>query len=996
MKTRKQVYCFLLALALLTLQVLPGEIFPEGIFPAGEQAPKAAQVPEPVCRYSFNQTVGAAIPVIRENDTLEGSNAGTIPSENASLTVTYTEGISGKGIALDGSYGLKLFPQITGNQYSVSFWVKPETAGIFTPFLCAGESFLTEGETSLEITEDDSASPIAISTSPGGGYFAGKGQGIVNNTWNHVCMAVNGGKLQFYVNGSLQSEGAVLENILSEKTEWYLGIDCYNTLFTGSFDNIEFYDTCLSREAVSEVYSRGKNSAAQGAVIGISLNKNNMALSGYGAVGALYARISPENVENQEVLWKSSNEETATVENGVVRAWKNGTALITAETKDGNYKAECSVTVKDVVGLTGITLSEKTLVLSGDGSSASLTASAVPSGAYLPQLIWKTSDKNVAVVDENGLVTAVANGSAVITAETEDGSVSASCSVKTEGLTKEVAMESVEFSETSISLTEKKKTRTLKTKITPVNAANQQCTYYSEDEEVAVVDEEGRVTAVGNGTTNICVITSDGRFTDSCQVTVSGFQETKIRSIKLDYESLKISQGGTGYLYAETSPASASEDLYWVSSNPEVADVVPDEFGTSAEIIVYADAVMGSTAMITAYTEHGVSAECFIEVAEYGVKKISIEESNVCLLPGESFGVDAQIKPEEAATAELLWKSSDRKVAKVSSLGIVKVDKEARAGQTAKITSMSLSRKKKDSFTVTVKEKKVPVKKLTAKKKTFTLYPGQTAKFHADYSPGNATEHTILYESQNNKIVKVDSKGTISVPADYSGTAEVKVTAKTRNGKKVTAVVSVKQREVKVKKLSMSRSSLDLYAGKSTTLYVNYKPGNADGNVTWTSSNQNLVKVNGNGKRAAVQIGNVSGKGNAVITAKDANGATASCQVSVLPRISEDTDQGSQEQSTESSSGGKQKKELKTISFNNLPYVSVSRGKSVNLKKMLSVSPGDADYQLTWKNKNHYISVTNSGMVSVSAKAPKKLVDTILVTSDNGKKASIYIRVGKK
>ena len=128
MKTRKQVYCFLLALALLTLQVLPGEIFPEGIFPAEKQAPKAAQVPEPVCRYSFNQTVGAAIPVIRENDTLEGSNAGTIPSENASLTVTYTEGISGTGIALDGSYGLKLFPQITGSQYSVSFWVKPETA----------------------------------------------------------------------------------------------------------------------------------------------------------------------------------------------------------------------------------------------------------------------------------------------------------------------------------------------------------------------------------------------------------------------------------------------------------------------------------------------------------------------------------------------------------------------------------------------------------------------------------------------------------------------------------------------------------------------------------------------------------------------------------------------------------------------------------------------------------------------------------------------------
>lgn len=86
----------------------------------------------------------------------------------------------------------------------------------------------------------------------------------------------------------------------------------------------------------------------------------------------------------------------------------------------------------------------------------------------------------------------------------------------------------------------------------------------------------------------------------------------------------------------ETTPVTATEVLQWSSNNSDVADVVADDFGMSAEIIVYADAVMGSTALITVSSETGASAECFVEVAEYGVKKLSIEKSSVCLLPGKA------------------------------------------------------------------------------------------------------------------------------------------------------------------------------------------------------------------------------------------------------------------------------------------------------------------------------------------------------------------------
>lgn len=57
--------------------------------------------------------------------------------------------------------------------------------------------------------------------------------------------------------------------------------------------------------------------------------------------------------------------------------------------------------------------------------------------------------------------------------------------------------------------------------------------------------------------------------------------------------------------------------------------------------------------------------------------------------------MDTEIKPESAASSELLWRSSNHSVASVNDQGIVKVKEDAKAGATAKITSMTLSRKKK-------------------------------------------------------------------------------------------------------------------------------------------------------------------------------------------------------------------------------------------------------------------------------------------------------------
>ncbi len=1005
MKKKRRFYITIIILVIITMQILPDISISQAENLKTRKFMQVTNLPNPICNYNFNNSIGTALIVTRENDTLEGSNSGTLLSVNSEKNAIYKDGISGKGIYLDGTYGLRIFPEINGSDYSISLWVKPESMQTYSPFICAGEQFLTEQESSIEITKDDTASPVVISSSPSGGYFAGKEQAITDNIWNYICVTVSDNNVKIYVNGKLKSEGTTVENMIFDNTEWYLGIDPYNPLLRGSVDNLAFYNSCLSAEIISQIYTKEKSDSTGSSVNGIALNKNTVVLNSYGDTDFLYANVQPDNAQNQNVKWYSSNKKVATVENGVIYAWKNGSAVITATTEDGNFEAQCNVTVQDIIDLEGITLSETNLFLQEDKSSATLTVITNPPGTYIPKVIWKTSDKNVATVDQLGNVKAVANGKAIITAESDDKNFSASCQVTVEGLSKNISIESVKFTEDSIELTNKNNTHKLVTVISPANAANQQCTYYSEDEDVAIVDDTGKVTAVGNGRTNICVIASEGRFEALCKVKVTGFTDTKATALKLDHNYLEVAQGGTGYLYVEAEPVTCTQDIYWSSSDSKIADVVADEFGTSAEIIVYADAIMGSTVVITASTEDGVSAECFVAVTEYAVQKLSLEKSDVCLLPGESFNADAVVKPERASSTDLIWMSNNEDVATVDDNGTVTVQEDAEAGESARITSMTFTRQKRASCIVKVKAKKILIKKLSAKKKSFTLYPGNKAKFSVDYSPSNATENKIIYQSQNPKIVQIDKHGNISVPSDYKGIAEVKVTAKSKNGKKVTGIVKVKQKEIKIKRLSMSRSTMSVYGGRNTTLYVNYKPTNATkANVSWKSSNPKIVRVIGNGRRASIQTRNNFSKGNATITAKDSNGAMASCMVSVYPKPvapkpsttgtnSTSVSQPSVNQNT-TTEKAPSKVEVTGLSFGRQSYIILKPGSSKSLTSLLSITPSNAEYTLHWSSNSRYVSVTSpQGVASVAAKAAKGVSGTILVKSNNGKSATIKITV---
>lgn len=157
----------------------------------------------------------------------------------------------------------------------------------------------------------------------------------------------------------------------------------------------------------------------------VALDRNSADIA-IGETMELTAKITPALVSNGDITWTSSNPAVASVdENGAVTGLASGTADITA-TVDGITSEKCTVKVSPV-SVASVTL-DKTSAVMVMNATESLTATVLPENATYRAVTWTSSNPNVASVDENGVVTANAQGSAVITAGTREG-VTAECSI---------------------------------------------------------------------------------------------------------------------------------------------------------------------------------------------------------------------------------------------------------------------------------------------------------------------------------------------------------------------------------------------------------------------------------------------------------------------------------------------------------------------------------------------------------------------------------------
>lgn len=148
------------------------------------------------------------------------------------------------------------------------------------------------------------------------------------------------------------------------------------------------------------------------AVTGVTLNLNTISLD-ISQHETLVATVLPEDADNKNVTWSSSNEFVVTVtDSGIISPMGNGTATITVTTEEGEFTDTCEVTV--TTDVTGITLDKNNIKVS-KGNTEELIVTLIPYSASFVPITWNTSNSEIATV-EDGIVTGVNVGKCIISA----------------------------------------------------------------------------------------------------------------------------------------------------------------------------------------------------------------------------------------------------------------------------------------------------------------------------------------------------------------------------------------------------------------------------------------------------------------------------------------------------------------------------------------------------------------------------------------------------
>lgn len=349
---------------------------------------------------------------------------------------------------------------------------------------------------------------------------------------------------------------------------------------------------------------------------------------------------------------------------------------------------------------------------------------------------------------------------------------------------------------------------------------------------------------------------------------------------------------------------------------------------------------------------------CTEKESTVSVSSVSMNTATIEMVEGETFSLVATVLPKDAEYDGVTWASSNASVANVNS-GTVTAIKEGTATITASAGGKS------STCTVKVSTKVVPVTSIALDKTSLSMKVGETETITATVNPDNATDKSVTWGSSDVSVATVaDGR----VTAKKSG--EATITAKSGSciaECKVTITVSTET-------VTLDKTTLSLAVGESVQLTATVKPDDAtDKNVSWTSSDESVVKVD-NGKVTAVNAGK------AIIIAK-CGGKTAECAVTVtVPTGSVTLDKTS---------------------------LSLAVGETAQLTA--TVKPDDAtDKNVAWtssdasvaKVDNGKVTAVNAGKATITAKCGGKTAEcAVIVTVPTGSvtldKTSLSLAVGE-
>ncbi|MGN0468441.1 MAG: Ig-like domain-containing protein [Acutalibacteraceae bacterium] len=681
-------------------------------------------------------------------------------------------------------------------------------------------------------------------------------------------------------------------------------------------------------------------------VAGIKLSASSKTMYMTGSVGQTSSisvqSIIPSDAANKKVKWTTSDSSVVSITSQTstkvnLKAHKNGTATIKCISEDSGAVASCKVTVKTHVSSVSLSTKSATLFTRG---KLQLKATVSPSNASDKTVTWKTSNKTVATVSSNGLVTAVGKGTATITCTTKDSSKKATCTITVKKAT-DVTGIKTNVSSKSIYIGSKYQ---LTATVLPTNATYKTVSWKSENSKIATVDSNGLVTGVSKGTTYI-VCRSKDNTTVSARIKINVL--IRATGMKISPSSASVYKDATKTLTAVFTPSGAyGKEVKWKSLDKSIATI--NSKGVVKGVKV------GKTTIVCTTVDGKLTAKCTVTVkAAVKTTKVSLNSSSKSVKVGSSFTLKATVSPSNATYKTVTWKSSNTKIAKVSSKGVVT---GVKAG-TATITCTTTDTGKKATCKVTVQNVTPQSVKLNVSSASIRI--GSSKALKATVSPSQAANKKVKWTSSNTKVATVSSSGVVKAV----GIGKATITCTTvSGGKKATCKITVTP--IKASSVKLNRTSLTLDYGKTYTLTATVSPGNTTNKkVSWSSSDTKVAKVDKNGKVTAV------GKGSAVITCKPAdggNGTAAKCKITVT------------------------KTDVIGVSISDTS-ITLSPGQKYTL--LAKALPDNASVKtLTWTSSNTNIAtVSSSGVVTAKSKG----ICFIKVTAKDGgaiARCTVYVQ----
>ena len=360
-----------------------------------------------------------------------------------------------------------------------------------------------------------------------------------------------------------------------------------------------FNRLCVALALLAAVISGCENPAIE-ETVALRLNKELISALNVGQTQRLEVKVTPADAD-VTLVWASADESVAVVDDaGNVTGVAAGETVVSVSADE--VVAECKVVV--------VASKPESIRLDVDkldmeiGQTYKLGVSLTPEGAEATDMVWTSSNKSVAKV-EDGLVTAVAAGQTAITVKCNDGKLAAVCQVTvTESRPDKVYVTSISMP--SVLELKVGASSVLVPTVLPENADDKSLTFSAEGDCVNVDPQTGKVEALKVGAAKVTAIANDGSGVKAeCNVTVVS-RSTNVETVAITSEGNATDlQVGKGLqLYAQYVPSDVvPNSVSWTVDNTALANidqnglitgvnaVKTDEGWTSVKVTVNADGV---------------------------------------------------------------------------------------------------------------------------------------------------------------------------------------------------------------------------------------------------------------------------------------------------------------------------------------------------------------------------------------------------------------------